>query len=119
MLAQLIHQTARMPTALLIAGLTVAAGCQTSPTAFTSADIDPATGSAVNIGSLSTVISQNPQDANGYNVRGTAYGKAGKLREAVADFDTAIKLNPNFYQAYANRALVERRLGQDDKALAD
>ena len=40
-------------------------------------------------------------------------------REAIADFDTAIKLNPSFYQAYANRALVQRRLGRDDLALAD
>ena len=38
-------------------------------------------------------------------------------REAIADFDTAIKLNPTFYQAYANRALVERRLNRDDLAL--
>ena len=50
---------------------------------------------------------------------GQAYGKAGNLKEAIADFDTAIKLNPNFYQAYANRALVERRLERDDLALAD
>ena len=48
-----------------------------------------------------------------------AYGKAGKLKEAIADFDTAIKLNPSFYQAYANRALVQRRLGRDDLAFAD
>ena len=48
-------------------------------------------GSQVNISSLSAVVSQNPSDANGYNVRGTAYGKAGKYKEALADFDFALR----------------------------
>ena len=30
-----------------------------------------------------------------------------------------MKINPGFYQAYANRALVQRRLKQDDLAFAD
>lgn len=78
-----------------------------------------AAGSEVNLASLTQVIQANPNDASAYNVRGSAYGRAGRFREAVADFDTAIRLDPNFHQAYANRALVQRRLGQDDKAFAD
>ena len=98
-----------------------AAGCQTTvrPVSSRPTTSTRLPGPQANIGSLTAVIAQNPNDANGYNVRGTAYGKAGKLREAISDFDTAIKLNPSFYQAYANRALVERRLGRDDLALAD
>ena len=52
-----------------------------------------------------------PQDPEAYNVRGSAYGRGGKYREALKDFDKAIELNPNFYQAYANRALIHRFLG--------
>jgi tetratricopeptide (TPR) repeat protein len=104
-----------------MAALFVAAGCQTQPSNFGKPDdmVDPAAGSQANIGSLSSVIAQNPNDANAYNVRGTAYGRAGKLKEAIADFDTALKINPGFYQAYANRALVQRKLGHDERALAD
>ena len=76
------------------------------------AEIDPSTASQVNISSLTAVVNQNPSDASAYNVRGTAYGKAGKLNEALADFDKAIQINPAFYQAYANRALVHRRKGR-------
>src|SRR3979490_1532803 len=92
-----------------VAGLLLAAGCQTQPSNFGKPDdmVDPGAGSQANIGSLSAVIAQNPSDANAYNVRGTAYGRAGKLREAIADFDAALKINPGFYQAYANRALVQ------------
>lgn len=82
-------------------------------------DIDNSAGSVVNIDSLTEVVQQNPGDASAYNVRGSAYGKAGKLREAIADFDTAIKINPGFYQAYANRALVQRRMNRDDVAFND
>src|SRR5262245_24604665 len=104
-----------------VAALFLVAGCQTQTGNFGKPDdmVDPAAGSQANIGSLSAVIAQNPNDANAYNVRGSAYGRAGKFREAVADFDAALKINPGFYQAYANRALVQRKLGRDQQALAD
>ncbi|TIX98126.1 MAG: GlcNAc transferase, partial [Mesorhizobium sp.] len=59
-------------TAALLSGLALA-GCQTVPTGeFT--NIDKAQGSAENISSLSAVIQRSPQDPEGYNVRGSAYG---------------------------------------------
>ena len=94
------------------------AGCQTSSTNLL-APIDKAQGSSENISSLTAVIERNPRDPEGYNVRGSAYGRAGRYKEALRDFDTALQLNPNFYQAYANRALIYRFMGEDVKAAND
>lgn len=66
--------------------------------------IDPNQGSEANIASLTEVIEKNPNSAEAFNVRGTAYGRAGRNREAIADFTHALQLNPRFYKAYANRA---------------
>jgi tetratricopeptide (TPR) repeat protein len=88
--------------AALFAGLLVSA-CQSGPTGELTT-IDTAQGSDQNISSLTAVISRNPGDPEAYNVRGSAYGRGGKYREALKDFDKAIELKPSFYQAYANRA---------------
>ena len=49
-------------------------------------------------------------------MRGSAFGRAGKYREAIADFNKAIELDPNFARAYANRALIYRLNGDDSEA---
>jgi tetratricopeptide (TPR) repeat protein len=79
----------------------------------------PAASQAVNIASLTEVISSNPQDPGAYNMRGTAYGQQGRYNDALQDFNQALALNPGFYQALANRALVHRELGNSAQALAD
>ena len=43
----------------------------------------------------------------------------GATSEAIADFNKAIELDPNFGRAYANRALVHRRNGDTEQAFAD
>ena len=93
------------------------AGCQSTNTALTT--VDRAQGTSENISSLTQVIQSNPRDPEGYNVRGSAYGRAGRYKEAIRDFDQAIALNPNFYQAYANRALVYRYMGDSNRAVQD
>jgi tetratricopeptide (TPR) repeat protein len=103
--------------AVLLAGLPLAA-CQTGPTGEV-ATIEAAQGSEQNIESLTAVITRSPRDPEAYNVRGSAYGRAGDYRQALRDFDTAIELNPSFYQAYSNRALIYRFTGDQAKALAD
>src|SRR4029079_2756730 len=96
------------------------AACQTQSTNWgDDGDLDKAAASEVNLDSLSVVIRQNPTDPNGYITRGAAYGRAGKLKEAMADFDKPIALTPQSYQAYYNRAVVEHRLDRDQQALAD
>ena len=104
-----------LSTAVVLCGFGLAA-CQTSTTSNTfGTAIDRSAGSAVNIASLTAVIEGDPSDANAYNVRGSAYGQAGDFRRAVEDFNKAIEINPTFFQAYANRALVYRRMGRDDQ----
>ena len=38
---------------------------------------------------------------------------------ALADFNAAIQIDPGLFQAYGNRALVYRRMGRADLAMAD
>ncbi len=105
--------------ALIALGAAFVVGCQSQAALYDTRGVDAAAASEVNIDSLTAVVKQNPSDPAAYNLRGTAFGRAGKLKEAMADFETAIKLNPSYYQAYANRALVHRRMGNDGAALAD
>ncbi len=58
-----------------------------------------------NIASISSVLAKNPRDGNALNLRGTAFGQAGEYEKAIGDFSAAIQVNPQFYQAYNNRAL--------------
>jgi S1-C subfamily serine protease len=53
-----------------------------------------------------------------YN-RGIAYTRLSELYLALADFDQAILLDPNFSAAYNNRGALYNRLSQFDKAIAD
>ena len=52
-------------------------------------------------------------------MRGSVYGEAGHADQALADFNKAISLDPNYAQAYANRALIYRKTNKLDLALAD
>ncbi len=111
----------RRPLMAAVAATSLAlllAGCQ-STTSTDVLKVERAQGSQENIASLSAVISANPQDPEAYNVRGSAYGRAGEHRRALDDFNRAIELKPRFYQAYANRALVERNMGDQAQAASD
>lgn len=43
----------------------------------------------------------------------------GKLREAIAEYDEAIRLDPSFALAYSNRGLIYARLSQFQQAVQD
>ena len=104
--------------AMTLATALALSGCQTAST-DDMIKVDREQGSEQNIASLSSVINSNPTDPEGYNVRGSAYGRAGQFKRALDDFSRALQMNPKFYQAYANRALVYRNMGKQAEAAAD
>jgi tetratricopeptide (TPR) repeat protein len=54
-----------------------------------------------------------------YYRRGTILGMKGKLNEAIADFNEAIELNPEYTDVYYNRGAARYTLGKLVSALAD
>ena len=107
-----------LPCLALVLALPLLCACQ-SGIANIPVSVDPATGSEANIASLSDVIQREPTNPEAYNVRGSAFGRAGQYDQAMADFNKAIELNPNFARAYYNRALIHRRNNDSQHALAD
>src|SRR5690606_28578155 len=58
------------------------AACGTTDTTDT-IRINKAQGAEENIASLTSVIKANPSDPEGYNTRGSAYGRAGQFGDAL------------------------------------
>lgn len=68
---------------------------------------------------LNRIIACNPNDAEFQLALGTAFGWLGNDRRAVA-FDTAaIKIKPDYAEAYGARAPAHQNLGEYLEALAD
>jgi tetratricopeptide (TPR) repeat protein len=59
------------------------------------------------------------KDAQYYLERGSLAYRSGDLPLALIDFDVAIGLDPNSSDAYVNRAIVFRRMGDVKRAFAD
>jgi len=54
-----------------------------------------------------------------FNNRGIAYDELKEFDKAIADYDQAIALKPDFSWAYHNRGIAHRRRGDIEKAIAD
>ena len=54
-----------------------------------------------------------------YNNRGNACRRLGKTEKAIADLDQAIRLKPDYADAYENRGLVYYDLKQWDRSIKD
>ena len=53
---------------------------------------------------LDKYLKENPNDEQMYNNRGLVNRNLGNYNKALNDFNTAIKLDKNYYNAYYNRA---------------
>jgi tetratricopeptide (TPR) repeat protein len=60
-----------------------------------------------------------PVNASVYNNRAFAYWSRGMTEEAIADYDEAIRLEPNNIVALTNRAVAYNFLGNYDAAIRD
>ena len=61
------------------------------------------------IGILNEDVRQNPDDANPLVERGVAFGINGEYEKAFADFDEAIRLDPNNQNLVKHRSLVVQK----------
>src|SRR5215470_6325810 len=59
------------------------------------------------------------QSAAAYVLRGTAFAIKSDLARAIADYDAAIGLSPDFVEAYLARGDAYYRTGRLDRSLAD
>lgn len=60
----------------------------------------------------------DPVDANGFHDRGNLRSRNGSYESAIADYDKAIELDPDFAEAHYNRGSSFYELGSHDEALA-
>lgn len=67
----------------------------------------------------SKAIELDPDFAEAYNNRGSAYKKKGEQGKAIRDYNKAIELKPNFAVAYYNRGTVYGEKGEQDRAIRD
>jgi curved DNA-binding protein CbpA len=72
-----------------------------------------------NTGVVSATSDVAVKDARYYRDRGGLAYRSGDLPMALIDFDLAINLDPNSAEAYVDRAIVFRRMGDMKRALAD
>jgi tetratricopeptide (TPR) repeat protein len=60
-----------------------------------------------------------PQTALEYNIRGLAFYRAGRPNKAVADFTSAILLDPVYAEYHCNRGVVYLQVGKNELAIKD
>ena len=68
---------------------------------------------------LTQLIDRHPNSAADYNNRGLIYFQSGEMDLAIADYNTALQLNPHLDNAYNNRANYYAAEGKLAKAIED
>ena len=68
----------------------------------------------------SDTVAKNPDNARAHNDLGYALmAIPGRLDDAIAQYDEALRLQPGFAHAYSNRAVAHLKKGDFTRALAD
>jgi protein O-mannosyl-transferase len=65
----------------------------------------------------SDVVSKNPKNFRGFNNLGHAWMQRGDLKEAMANFDIAIRLRPDYCLSLSNKGVLMERMGKIDDAI--
>jgi tetratricopeptide (TPR) repeat protein len=69
---------------------------------------------------LNNAIELAPPDVDWpLNARGSIYNDLGRWEEAIADFNRALRISPNFQDLYGHRGYAYQELGDKDKARTD
>jgi len=112
----LVREAAALTTVAPTASYDIAG--EDAPAAPTAGTL--ATGNvAVTMASDGSASSDLFGDAKDYLKRGTASYRDGAFSIAIADFDVALQINPNFEDAYIDRGITWYRIGNFDRAFAD
>jgi tetratricopeptide (TPR) repeat protein len=69
--------------------------------------------------SLNQAIELDPQRATSYNARGYVYLRVQSYANAIVEFSEAIRLRPDYTNAYQNRAAARRHAGDEKGAAED
>jgi tetratricopeptide (TPR) repeat protein len=65
-------------------------------------------------------IHRDPENAEAYHLRGKAYQEGkGAFADAISDYSRAVRLKPDFFEAYLDRARVLEMKGEIDRAISD
>jgi tetratricopeptide (TPR) repeat protein len=67
----------------------------------------------------SQIIARGPNDATAYHNRAVAFGLAGDIDSAIADYTKVIEIAPNTASAYENRGRAYASKGDYTHAVAD
>ena len=63
--------------------------------------------SAAAMSELTAAIELNPKDATYYDTRGDGYFDIGQIDKAIADYDSAAKLAPDYPDPFTSRGRIE------------
>ena len=61
----------------------------------------------------------NPNNPKGYYHRGALFLAVGQFERAILDFSAAIKIDPEYTEAYSNRGMMYTLVDKDDEAQQD
>lgn len=64
-------------------------------------------------------VERDPQDPRGFYFRGGLHEMQGRHRQAIADYDAVLKLDPNLVEVYNRRGGEHFKLGHIEASIAD